>query len=58
MPKTQLAPKAIASAISIAHPNLLYTMQDIYNFHRQLKSELLGRQLPIEAMFYELQNMN
>ena len=54
MTQAGVPPKAIASSLSIEFPDQLWTMQDIYNLRRQLKSELLGSRSPMEAMLHEL----
>ena len=55
MTRAGIAPKQIASALSIESPDLIYTMQDIYNLHRELRAELLEGWSPIEAMLHELE---
>jgi MULE transposase domain len=55
MTRSGVAPKEIASAISIESPNLTWTIQDIYNVRRELRAELLEGRSPIEAMLHELE---
>ena len=55
MTKSGIAPKQIASAISIEYPDLSWTIQDIYNLHHELKAKLLEERSPIEAMLHELE---
>src|SRR3954447_24025725 len=55
MTRSGVAPKEIASAITIEYPDLAWTIQDIYNVHRELKAELLEGKSPIEAMLLELE---
>ena len=55
MTRAGIAPKQIASALSIESPDLIYTMQDIYNLYHKLRAELLEGWSPIEAMLHELE---
>ena len=51
-------PRQIASALCLADPEILLTVQDIYNEHKLICLEKLAGQSLIEALFYELQQGN
>jgi MULE transposase domain/FAR1 DNA-binding domain len=58
MTRAGIAPKEIASSLTIEYPELTWTIQDIYNLRRELRAKLLEGRSPIEAMIHELEVSN